>query len=154
MIQANQIHSPVEIKEGVLPRGARATSREDEGKQLFLLDLFPLRELTLDNEFNLYNIVKCAKYNLFIYNRDKTKSVGVIYNQGITLRQKIGNIRRVLYVHNNEYHVEDLFSHITFDILSTITEDNLEDYRQYLMKIIGDRKVQFGFSNENLTAIF
>lgn len=154
MIQSRQIHSPVEIKEGVLPRGASAKSNVDKGRQHNLIDLFPLEDLTLDWEFKVYDIVKCAKYNLYIYNKDKSKSVGVIYNQGITLRQKIGNIRRVLYVHKNQYHIQDLFPHINFEILSMITQDNLEDFRQHLMNIIGDRKVQFGFSNENLTAIF
>lgn len=154
MIQSNQIHSPVEIREGVLPRGTRATSKEDKGKQHFLLDMFPFKDLTLDNEFELYDIVKYSKYNLYVYNKDRSKSVGVIYNQGIVLRQKIGNVRRVLYVHKNQYHIEDLFPHIKFEILSEITQDNLEEFRQHLMGVIGGRKLQFGFSNENLTAIF
>lgn len=138
----NHLLSTIPQREAVLPKGARATSKIDLARCDLLIDKIPIDELTL-GEFKVRDIVKKAKFDMFAYNSDRSKSVGVVFvDSYVILRQKLNNIRRVIQFDKNEYNIQDLFPFITFEILENINDP--EEFRRSVSLIINGRNIKIG----------
>lgn len=143
--------STVPQREAVLPKGVRATSKIDLARCDLLIDKIPIDELTL-GEFKVRDIIKKAKFDMFAYNQDRSKSVGVVFiDSYVILRQKSNNIRRVIQFDKNEYNLQDIFPFITFEILESI--DDPEEFRRSISLIINGRNIKIGILKDNMEKI-